>query len=310
MRAWAEQLRPACWLLFLTHGYLGFLLGAKAPLPAWERFALEPQALWAWLTLTRDLWLALVCLGPLLGGFILLIDDLYDDETDRRNPRRCRLPFVRGLLSRRAVSCVAWAQAGAGLLMALAISKTFFVLGMIGTLLGWAYAAPPVRAKGRPGLDLLVNALGVAVICPLAGWSVVQPWEGFPWGVALVNMLGTAGAYVGTAVMDEPYDRAAGVRTLAVALGADRAKRLGWTLWLLYVAGLMITSAFGYGLPRSFWPFMAVLGLLFVGQYARVLQATANPINCWRQIVMLCALWHVMVFGLVITYAISERGEL
>ncbi len=72
----------------------------------------------------------------------------------------------------------------------------------------------------------------------------------------------------------------------------------------------MVASAFGYGLPRSFWPFMALVGLLFVGQYGRVLQATDNPISCWRQIVVLCALWHMMIVGLAITYAINERGEL
>lgn len=304
MRAWVEQLRPACWLLFLTHGYLGFLLGAKAPLPAWERFSLE--ALWAWLPVTKDFWLALLCLGPLLGGFTLVIDDLYDLETDRRNPRRCELPLVRGRLSQRAVAALAWGQAGVGLLVALSISQAFFVLGVLGTLLGWAYAAPPVRAKGRPGFDLLTNALGVAVICPLAGWSLVQPWEDFPWGLALVNALGTGGAFVATALMDEPFDRAAAVRTIAVALGVENATKLGWGLWLLYLVdlvGLMWASAVGYGLPREFAPFVGVLSLAYLGQYARVLGATAEPKGCWRQIVGLCALWHVMVLGLAISYA-------
>jgi 4-hydroxybenzoate polyprenyltransferase len=302
MRVWVAQMRPACWLLFLTHGYLGFLLGAQVPLPAWEHFSLK--TLWAWVLLTKDFWLALLCLGPLLGGFTLVIDDLYDLETDRRNPRRCGLPLVQGVLSRRAVSTVAWTQAGAGLVLALSISQTFFVLAMLGALLGWAYAAPPVRAKGLPGVDLLTNALGVAVICPLAGWSVMQPWWDFPWGLAVVNALGTAGAYVGTALMDEPYDRTAGVRTTAVALGAERAKKLGWTLWLLYLVGLIGASAMGHGLPQAFAPFIGVLSVLYVGQYARVLRAIDNSVNCWRQVVGLCALWHVMVFGLAILYGV------
>lgn len=302
MRAWGEQLRPACWLLFLTHGYLGFLVGAKAPLPAWEHFSLKTP--WTWLLLTEDFWLALMCLGPLLGGFTLVINDLYDFETDRRNPRRCGLPLVQGVLSRPIVSVVVWGQAVAGVLLALAISQTFFVLGVLGALLGWAYAAPPVRAKGRPGFDLLTNALGVGVICPLAGWSLVQPWENFPWGLAVVNALGTGGAYVATALMDEPYDRAAGVRTIAVALGAERAKKLGWGLWLLYLVGLIGASAMGYGLPRGFAPFVGVLSVLYVGQYARLLRATADSVGCWRQVVGLCALWHVMVLGLAIICAV------
>jgi 4-hydroxybenzoate polyprenyltransferase len=158
-RAWLEQLRPACWLLFLTHGYLGFIMGARAPLPAWDRFALD-QRIWEWLAEGRDFWLALICLGPLLGGFSLLLDDLYDYETDRRNPRRCTLPTVQGILSSRTVRRVAWGQAGAGLLLALAISPVFFVLAGIGGALGWAYAAEPWRTKSRAGWDVVTNALG------------------------------------------------------------------------------------------------------------------------------------------------------
>jgi 4-hydroxybenzoate polyprenyltransferase len=304
-RAWLEQLRPACWLLFITHGYLGFIMGARAPLPAWDRFALD-QRVWEWLAEGRDFWLALICLGPLLGGFSLLLDDLYDYETDRRNPRRCTLPTVQGILSSRTVRCVAWGQAGAGLLLALAISPVFFVLAGIGGALGWAYAAEPWRTKSRAGWDVVTNALGVAVICPLAGWSLTQPVGDFPWGLAVVNALGAAGAYIGTAIMDEPYDRAAGLRTIAVALGTGPAKKLGWALWLLYLFGLMGASALGYGLPRTLLPLVLGLSPFFVGQYARVLGAAGEPRACWRRVVELCALWHVLVLGLAILYAASS----
>ncbi len=105
--------------------------------------------------------------------------------------------------------------------------------------------------------------------------------------------------------MDARYDRAAGVRTIAVALGAERARRFGWVLWLLYLVGLIGASVLGYGLPRSLGPWMAVLGVLFVGQYARVLRTADNPTGCWRQIVRLCALWHLMVLGVAISYVLS-----
>jgi len=305
MSVWLTQLRPECWLLFITHGYLGFLLGAKTPLPTLEHLSFDPAAFWSWLMMTQNFWLALVCLGPLVGGFTLMIDDMYDLETDRRNPRRCQIPIVDGRLSRRTVGAVTWLQAGVGLLLASFISQTFLGLAIVGAFLGWAYAAPPLRFKARPGLDVLTNAVGVGIVCPLAGWSLAQPWESFPWGLALVNALGTAGAYFSTALMDEPYDRAVGLRTIAVALGQKGAKRLGWTLWLLYLLGLLVAATFDYGLPRALLPALIVIGPLLVGQYARLLRAAeqGEPKACWQQVVRLCALWHVMVLLLATVYA-------
>ncbi len=307
MSAWLTQLRPACWLLFITHGYLGFLLGAQAPLPALEHFSFDPTAFWNWLGMTKSFWLALVCLGPLVGGFTLVIDDIYDLDTDRRNPRRCQIPLVDGRLSMWAVRAVAWLQAGTGLLLAGFISRTFLGLAMLGAFWGWAYAAPPLRFKARPGLDVLANAAGVGIVCPLAGWSLAQPWEDFPWGLALVNALGTAGAYLSTALMDEPYDRAVGLQTIAVALVRRRAKRLGWTLWLLYLLGLIAAAAANYGLPRALLPLLLGLSPPLGWQYARVLGAAeqGEPRACWRQVVQLCALWHVMILLLAAVYTMK-----
>lgn len=304
--AWLTQLRPLCWLLFITHGYLGFLLGANALLPALEH--LEAAALWDWLTMTKSFWLALVCLGPLVGGFTLVINDIYDLETDRYNPRRCRVPIVDGRLSMQAVRAVTWLQAGTGLLLASFISRTFLGLAVVGAFLGWAYAAPPLRFKARPGLDVLANAAGVGIVCPLAGWSLAQPWESFPWGLAVVNALGAAGAYMSTALMDEPYDRAVRLQTIAVALGHKQAKRLGWTLWLLYLLGLLAAATFDYGLPRVLLPALLGLSPLLMWQYARVLRAAEQGESkaCWRQVVQLCALWHVMVLLLATVYTMKE----
>lgn len=207
----------------------------------------------------------------------------------------------------RTVQAVVWLQAGTGLLLAALILPVFFGLAVVGAFLGWAYAAPPLRFKARPGLDVLANAVGVGIVCPLAGWSLAQPWEDFPWGLALVNALGTAGAYLATALMDEPYDRAVGLQTLVVALGRERAKRLGWTLWLMYLLGLIGAAASDYGLPRALLPYLLGLSPLLVGQYARVLHAAeqGNPKVCWRQVVQLCALWHVMILLLAAVYTMK-----
>jgi hypothetical protein len=164
----------------------------------------------------------------------------------------------------------------------------------------------------------LVTRISLGLWALLAGWSVAGALSDFPWPVALHLVPLIVGLHVPLALTWDRwpssqrrllrhlgYDRAAGLRTVAVALGTGPAKKLGWALWLLYLFGLMGASALGYGLPRTLLPLVLGLSPLFVGQYARVLWAAGEPRACWRRVVELCALWHVLVLGLAILYAAS-----
>jgi hypothetical protein len=110
----------------------------------------------------------------------------------------------------------------------------------------------------------LVTRISLGLWALLAGWSVAGALSDFPWPVALHLVPLIVGLHVPLALTWDRwpssqrrllrhlgYDRAAGLRTVAVALGTGPAKKLGWALWLLYLFGLMGASALGYGLPRT-----------------------------------------------------------
>jgi len=169
----------------------------------------------------------LIVLGALyfLVPFNLLmygVNDVYDYASDLANPRKGSLEG--GLLppDRRRLTWSAIAITNVPLLVVLAIlapaAGTVAVLSAV--VAAVIYSAPPLRTKERPFADSVTSALHF-VLPAAAGFLVAGlpagelPWlilGGFlAWGIAS-HALG--------AIQDIAYDRAAGIGSIASALGA------------------------------------------------------------------------------------------
>lgn len=245
--------------------------------------------------------LALAVIGPLLGSFTLLLNLHVDmEDTDRVNPRKQYVQVLEDLIDRETVAYGAWGFAAVGLLLAFFISQNlisyegqggpatallgrhvFLALMALAALLAVLYSHPATRWKGVPGMDVLVNVLGFGVICPLAGWSLVRPVEGFPLWFLAASALFVGSVYVPTAASDYESDRAFGIRTLAVALGVRRTLLLGFLL-LVAAIGLLVLADravwFPFDGPAThvldiLWPFLAVQVLLYAASLRRPTQA-------------------------------------
>jgi lycopene elongase/hydratase (dihydrobisanhydrobacterioruberin-forming) len=168
--------------------------------------------------------------------------------------------------------------AGGAALAVAALIGPLFVLGVAAVLaLGWAYSAPPLRLKTRPGADVLVNALVVGVVAPLGGWSVArEPWE-FPWQMGLLGLLFAAAFYVPTTVVDRPADLRAGYSTIAVRYGATGAYRLGVSLWSLALGLSLACASADVLIPASTLPAQLVLAPVLLGAYAGLTRAPSIP---------------------------------
>ncbi|MFI5892929.1 UbiA prenyltransferase family protein [Actinoplanes sp. NPDC051513] len=229
--------RPWFWPVSWVPAYLGTVLAGQAWLPARADIG---RAV-----------VALLVLGPLIWGAVLVQNDLHDLRSDQANPRKATAPLVAGAVSAERLRV--WYR-----VMALsAVGAAFvvgplFVLGVAGVLvLGWAYSVPPLRLKTRPGWDVAVNALVVGAVSPVAGWSITRaPWE-FPWQFALIGVLFAAALYVPTTVTDLPSDAKAGDTTIAVRFGAPVAYRLGLALWTAALACSLLCAALDVVIPRS-----------------------------------------------------------
>jgi 4-hydroxybenzoate polyprenyltransferase len=223
------------------------------------------------------------------------INDVFDYESDLRNPRKGGIEGA--LLSRQShkallVACVACAVpflvvlAAAGSLVAnLVLAVSIFAV--------LAYSAPRLRFKERPGLDSLTSA--VHFVSPAVyGWVLagasVQPGQWLVFGAFL--LWGMASHALG-AIQDIIPDRQGGLSSIATALSA----RI--TIWLVlagYVlAGVLVVAGVqGIGRWASLLALPYVLNVL---PHLGVSDASSGTVNRgWKRF-----LWINYLCGFLLT---------
>ena len=171
------------------------------------------------------------------------VNDLYDYESDWRNPRKGGVieggllpPRDAGLL-RLAISIltlpllavIAWLNLLSGAALALTAAVAL------------AYSLPPLRFKEIPGLDALVASL--AFVLPAACGAIIAgaTLAHFPWlYLAAFLVWGLASQALG-AIQDVRYDRSAHIQSIAAVVG-ERNTALIATAAYLVAAGLVATA--------------------------------------------------------------------
>jgi lycopene elongase/hydratase (dihydrobisanhydrobacterioruberin-forming) len=255
-RGWAvvRLARPWFWPLGWGGAYLGSVLATGTLVP--------PPRAWAGSVA------ALIVLGPLVWTAVLTVNDLYDLPTDRGNPRKANAPLVTGLLT--PADLIRWhgGSVAAAVVVAAAIGGAFLLGTVIVLILGWLYSVPPVRLKGRPGLDVAVNALVVGVLGPLAGWALHRPVTGYPPVLALLGLLLAAALYLPTTVLDRAADRRAGYETSAVRWAPESCYRAGVALWAAATVIWLAVCHLGVLVVRDSWWLQTLTAPLLVRLYA------------------------------------------
>jgi 4-hydroxybenzoate polyprenyltransferase len=182
--------------------------------------------LWRWEALPVLLWLTLP-FNLLIYG----VNDVFDQETDARNPRKGTLEGAR--IDRSEVRPITL-----GVVFTNAPFLIYFFLFLPPSAVAWmllyallfvGYSVPPARFKARPYLDSLSNAAYAfpLIFVPLAlGESPV-------WFAALGLMAWSAAKHTFDAVQDVDEDREVGITTTAVRLGPSGVVLWSGSLWTL-----------------------------------------------------------------------------
>ncbi|HET9928355.1 MAG TPA: UbiA family prenyltransferase [Rubrobacter sp.] len=202
-----------------------------------------PATVGMWLAGDLFAWGALPILLWLTLPFNLLIygvNDVFDQETDAKNPRKGSLEGARIDPSevRHLVLGVILTNA---LFLVYAVlfapfSATAWML--LYTLLFLGYSVPPVRFKARPYLDSLSNA---AYAFPLV-FVPLALGEGPVWPAALGLMAWSAAKHTFDAVQDVDEDRGVGITTTAVRLGPGGVVLWSGALWTLATVCFALVS--------------------------------------------------------------------
>ncbi len=202
--------RPVLWINTIGTGVIGMWLAGY---------------LWRWEALPVLLWLTLP-FNLLIYG----VNDIFDQETDARNPRKGSLEGAR--IAQDEVRFIWRAVLLTNLpflvyfLIFLPFPATLWML--LYALLFLGYSVPPLRFKARPFLDSLSNAAYAfpLVFVPLAlGVSPV-------WPAAFGLMAWSAAKHTFDAVQDIDEDRKVRIKTTAVRLGAQGVVLWSEALWV------------------------------------------------------------------------------
>ena len=150
------------------------------------------------------------------------VNDVYDYESDRRNPRKLANSVEGGILDPAHHSDVLNAAYLSSIFIvssALVYPRRDNVLAVILlVLLGWQYSSPPLRLKEVPVLDSLSNG-GIVFLAWYCGFSFSGLSISDVPSSSIMLSLCTVGIHALGAVADSEADFAAGQTTIATAFG-------------------------------------------------------------------------------------------
>jgi len=210
--------------------------------------------LWRWEALPLLIWLTLP-FNLLIYG----VNDVFDQETDAKNPRKGSLegakilpeevlPIWRGVLLTNVPFLIYFVSV-------MPYRAALWIL--LYAVLFVGYSAPPLRFKARPYLDSLSNAAYAfpLVFVPLALESPVV------WPAALGLMAWSAAKHTFDASQDVDEDRRVGIKTTAVQLsikGVVLWSGAWWTIATICFALVsplvtLVNAAYAGGLLYALW---------------------------------------------------------
>lgn len=220
----------------------------------------------------RLAWDTLPLVAAIGGAYWLAfaVNDYFDAPADGLDTHKARSNYFCRTTARPALF---WAAAvGVAVVIVLVLARYgwpgFGVLA-VGVLVCWAYSAPPLRLKQRPGLDVLTHAAFVEVFPYLAVLLLLgESWTTLDLFILLVLFVSSFSAQLEQQLRDYRVDQLTG-RTFATVAGRPLTYGLLVisTVVLIGGAGLYYLRAEvpAYLIPYGVIPLPALLHRLFRG---------------------------------------------
>lgn len=238
------------------------------------------------------------------------INDVYDYESDLRNPRKGGVEGA--VLERKMHAPVLWAVVITNVpflayLVAVGTPASWLVLA-VSVLSVVAYSMKGMRFKERPFLDSVTSSLHF--VTP-ALYGVVLGAAPFSWALVLVLVAffawGMASHAFG-AIQDIRADREAGISSIGTAIGAARTAQFALILFAISGVLVLVASAF-VTLPWTLWvtALAAVPYLVLIWPFRNLPDDRCEEANRgWRHFLWVNFLSGAIVAIMIIT--IWQRG--
>lgn len=207
--------RPASWVIFPLAFYIGLTVsGVK----------LSTVAFFIMISLSFPF-----CL------FGYGINDIYDFESDRKNPRKKSIinghvvyPKYKNTIKKIAFISLS------PLIVSVILTKNLLTifLSLVFIILGYYYSAPPIRIKERPPFDSLSNGLIYGLLPFSLGFSLSGSFTGFSISYLWATLC-IAAVHAVSSMMDFKVDKKIRVTTFAIKFGQRNTAIFAFIIFLL-----------------------------------------------------------------------------
>ncbi len=155
-------------------------------------------------------------------SFTFATNNYYDVDSDRINPKKVHFnAMAGGRISKKTAALVNLILVViAFLTVALFSNLGAFVFCMLFIFWMWAYSAPPVRLKGRPGVDIVWHFIAF-VLLVVWGSFIAGSLGMSSWLVAISLGVFSCIAQVWNHLNDYEFDKKSRIVTYAVSRGLD-----------------------------------------------------------------------------------------
>jgi 4-hydroxybenzoate polyprenyltransferase len=158
-------------------------------------------------------------------SFVFAINNYYDADSDRANPRRMhKNALASGHISKGGAMAINILC----IVIPLVILIWYNLLAMVVTILVfiWSatYSIPPIRIKGRPGLDVIWHFFGFLYIV-LLGALIAGSLSELVWLMAISLGIFSCIGQLANHYEDFEYDKESGTTTFAVRFGRSATKK-------------------------------------------------------------------------------------
>ena len=225
-----------------------------------------------WPSFFTVIWVILCMVGG--RTYAMGLNRLIDARIDGQNPRTQNRSIPAGRVSKKGAWCLTIVS---GLLLLLATWQLPFICRL---LLPLAFLILTVYSYMKLFSPLAHLVLGIALgSSAVGGWLAVTgelAWQPVVFGFAVVFWV--AGFDVIYACQDYEFDQKAGLKSIPVALGLDRALSLSRLFHLLTVA-LLVGFALGHPVGLFFWVAILMTAIMLIYEHWLIRGDELSPIR-------------------------------
>ncbi|MCX6667605.1 MAG: UbiA prenyltransferase family protein [Euryarchaeota archaeon] len=196
-----------------------------------------------------------------ITSFTFAINNFYDIESDRKNPKKIRFnAMASGRISKQTGVFLNIIFVVVPLVVSFLFKLEIFFFCVLLIFWMWIYSSPPLRLKGRPGIDIMWHFFAFFLLI-MWGSLIAGSITLINWLVAISVGMFSCIAQIMNHMGDYEFDKESGTKTYVVSKGLEKARLLLKITGVLHMI-LLVPLVVLYSLSYVYTIFLLFLGIV------------------------------------------------